>query len=74
MSESSVINKIKDLRSDLDKETKLLKKQMELPLNSAMEKDNIKAQQSERLVKGIAFSKWVRKMTSQFESIDPFYK
>ena len=74
MSESSVINKIKDLRSDLDKETKLLKKQMELPLNSAMEKDNIKAQQSERLVKGIAFSKWIRKMTSQFESIDPFYK
>tara|TARA_B110000444_G_scaffold54440_1_gene50590 strand:+ start:474 stop:698 length:225 start_codon:yes stop_codon:yes gene_type:complete len=74
MSESSVINKIKDLRSDLDKETKLLKKQMELPLNSAIEKDKIKAHQSERLVKGIAFSKWIRKMTSQFESIDPFYK
>ena len=74
MSESSVINKIKDLRSDLDKETKLMKKQMELPLNSAMEKDKIKAHQSEELVKGIAFSKWVRKMTSQFESIDPFYK
>ena len=74
MSESSVINKIKDLRSDLDKETKLMKKQMELPLNSAMEKDKIKANQSEGLVKGIAFSKWVRKMTSQFESIDPFYK
>ena len=51
-----------------------MKKQMELPLNSAMEKDKIKAHQSEGLVKGIAFSKWVRKMTSQFESIDPFYK
>ena len=74
MSESSVINKIKDLRRDLDKETKLMKKQMELPLNSAMEKDNIKVHQSDRLSKGIAFSKWVRKMTSQFESIDPFYK
>lgn len=74
MSERSVINKIKDLRSDLDKETKLLKKQMELPLNSAIEKDKIKAHQSEGLVKGIAFSKWIRKMTSQFESIDPFYK
>jgi len=27
-----------------------------------------------QLNKGIVFSKWVRKITSQFESVDPFYK
>ena len=33
MSESSVIDKLKDLRKDLDKESKFLQEQMELPLN-----------------------------------------
>jgi hypothetical protein len=27
-----------------------------------------------QLNKGVAFSKWIRKLTSQFESVDPFYK
>lgn len=32
MSEASVIDKLKDLRKDLDKESKFLQEQMELPL------------------------------------------
>ena len=39
MSENSVIQQIKELRKDLDKETHLLNKQMELPLNSDLVKD-----------------------------------
>ena len=39
MSESSVIKQIKELRKVLDKETRLLNKQMELPLNSDLVKD-----------------------------------
>ena len=74
MSESIVISKIKDLRKDLDKETHMMKMQMELPLNGAIEKDRDKNHMADELSKGIAFSKWVRRMTSQFESIDPFYK
>ena len=38
----------------------------------------VKNMQSEnnsiQLNKGIAISKWIRKVTSQFESVDPFYK
>ena len=74
MSESSVIKQIKELRKDLDKETRLLNKQMELPLNSDLVKDVHSDNNSTQLSKGIAFSKWLRKMTSQFESVDPFYK
>jgi len=74
MSESSVIKQIKELRKDLDKETRLLNKQMELPLNSDLEKDVHSDNNSAKLSKGIAFSKWLRKITSQFESVDPFYK
>ena len=74
MSESSVINKLKDLRKDLDKESKFLQEQMELPLNESVEKNSRSNNNSLQLNKGIMFSKWVRKITSQFESVDPFYK
>ena len=74
MSESSVINKLKDLRNDLDKESKFLQEQMELPLNGATIKNSQSDNNSLQLNKGIVFSKWVRKITSQFESVDPFYK
>ena len=74
MSESSVINKLKDLRKDLDKESKLLHEQMELPLNGAVVKNSRSDNNSLQLNKGIMFSKWVRRLTSQFESVDPFYK
>ena len=74
MSESSVINKLKDLRIDLDKESKFLQEQMELPLNGAVVNNSRTENNSLQLNKGIVFSKWVRKITSQFESVDPFYK
>ena len=74
MSESSVINKLKDLRNDLDKESKFLQEQMELPLNEALVTSSQLDNNSLQLNKGIVFSKWVRKITSQFESVDPFYK
>ena len=74
MSESSVINKLKDLRNDLDKESKFLQEQMELPLNGAVVNNSRTENNSLKLNKGIVFSKWVRKITSQFESVDPFYK
>ena len=74
MSESSVINKLQDLRKDLDKESKFLQEQMELPLNAAVVKKSRSDNNSLQLNKGIMFSKWVRKLTSQFESVDPFYK
>ena len=74
MSESSVINKLKDLRNDLDKESKFLQEQMELPLNEALVTSSHSDNNSLQLNKGIVFSKWVRKITSQFESVDPFYK
>ncbi|WP_416677268.1 hypothetical protein [Candidatus Pseudothioglobus sp. Uisw_016] len=74
MSESSVINKLKDLRKDLDKESKFLQEQMELPLNEDEAKNSRSDNNSLQLNKGIMFSKWVRKLTTQFESVDPFYK
>ena len=74
MSESSVIKQIEELRKDLDKETYFLNEQMELPLNSDLVKEVQSDNNSAQLSKGIAFSKWLRKMTSQFESVDPFYK
>ena len=74
MSDSSVITKIKDLRKDLDKETDYLQEQMELPLASKLTKNIQSENNSLQLSKGIAISKWIRKITSQFESVDPFYK
>ena len=74
MSDSSVITKIKDLRKDLDKETDYLQEQMELPLAGKLVKNIQSEKNSFQLSKGIAISKWIRKITSQFESVDPFYK
>ena len=74
MSDSSVISKIKDLRKDLDKETDYLQEQMELPLADKLAKNIQSENNSLQLSKGIAISKWIRKITSQFESVDPFYK
>ena len=74
MLDNSVVGKIKELRKDLDKETSLLQQQMELPLNSKTERNTQAENNSIQLSKGIAISKWVRKITSQFESVDPFYK
>lgn len=74
MSDISVVSKIKELRKDLDKETNFLQQQMELPLNGNKERNIQSENNSMQLSKGIAISKWVRKITSQFESVDPFYK
>ena len=74
MSDTSVVIKIKELRKDLDKETNFLQQQMELPLNGNKERNIQSENNSIQLSKGIAISKWVRKITSQFESVDPFYK
>ena len=74
MSKNSVIDKLKDLRKDLDKESKFLQEQMELPLNGDELKNSRSDNNSMQLNKGITFSKWVRKLTTQFESVDPFYK
>jgi hypothetical protein len=74
MSDNSIVNKVKELRKDLDKETSYLQEQMELPLNGNIVKSIQSDNNSMQLNKGIAISKWVRKITSQFESVDPFYK
>ena len=74
MSDTSVVSKIKELRKDLDKESNFLQQQMELPLNGNKERNVQSENNSMQLSKGIAISKWVRKITSQFESVDPFYK
>jgi hypothetical protein len=74
MSKNSVIDKLKDLRKDLDKESKFLQEQMELPLNGDEVKNSRSDNNSMQLNKGFMFSKWVRKLTTQFESVDPFYK
>jgi len=74
MSDNSILRKVKELRKDLDKETNFLQKQMELPLNGNVKRNIQTENNSIQLSKGIAISKWVRKITSQFESVDPFYK
>ena len=74
MSERSVIDKLKDLRKDLDKESKFLQEQMEFPLNGDEVKNSRPDNNSLQLNKGVMFSKWVRKLMTQFESVDPFYK
>ena len=74
MSKNSVIDKLKDLRKDLDKESKFLQEQMELPLNGDEVKNSQSDNNSMQLNKGVMFSKWVRKLMTQFESVDPFYK
>ena len=80
MTNINVAKQIQDLRRDLDMEVNLFHEQIELPLDEALEEDIQFSEQkqfgsnSAQLNKGIALSQWFRKITSQFESIDPFYK
>ena len=79
MTDINVVKQIQDLRRDLDMEVNLFQEQIELPLDEALiEEKQISNQKqinnSDQLSRGIALSKWFRKITSQFESIDPFYK
>ena len=76
----NVVKQIQDLRRDLDMEVNLFHEQIELPLDEALIEDKKISEQkqfsrnSAQFSRGIALSKWFRKITSQFESIDPFYK
>ena len=80
MTDINVVKQIQDLRRDLDMEVNLFHEQIELPLDEALKEDKEFSEQkqfgsnSAQHNKGIALSKWFRKITSQFESIDPFYK
>ena len=80
MTEINVVKQIQDLRRDLDMEVNLFHEQIELPLDEALIEDKKFSElkqfgrNSAQLSRGIALSKWFRKITSQFESIDPFYK
>ena len=80
MTDINIVKQIQDLRRDLDLEVNLFHEQIELPLDEALKEDKEFSEQkqfvsnSTQLNKGIALSKWFRKITSQFESIDPFYK
>ena len=80
MTDVNVVKQIQDLRRDLDMEVNLFHEQIELPLDEALKEDKEFSEQkqfggnSEQLNIGISLSKWFRKITSQFESIDPFYK
>ena len=80
MTAINVVKQIQDLRRDLDLEVNLFHEQIELPLDEALKEDKEFSEQkkfgsnSAQLNKGITLSKWFRKITSQFESIDPFYK
>ena len=80
MTDVNVVKQIQDLRRDLDMEVNLFHEQIELPLDEVLKEGKEFSEQkqfgsnSAQLNKGIALSKWFRKITSQFESIDPFYK
>ena len=80
MTDVNVVKQIKDLRRDLDMEVNLFHEQIELTLNETLIEDKQISEQkqfgsnSAQLSRGIALSKWLRRITSQFESIDPFYK
>ena len=80
MTDINVVKQIHDLRRDLDMEVNLFHEQIELPLDETLVEDKQISEQkqfgsnSTQLNRGIAVSKWFRKITSQFESIDPFYK
>ena len=80
MTDINVAKQIQDLRRDLDMEVNLFHEQIELPLDEALIEDKKISEQKQvsinsgQLNRGIALSKWFRKITSQFESIDPFYK
>ena len=80
MTDINVAKKIQHLRRDLDMEVNLFHEQIELPLDETLIKDKQFSEQkqvsisSAQLSRGITLSKWFRKITSQFVSIDPFYK
>ena len=80
MTDINVVKQVQDLRRDLDMEVHLFKEQIELPMDETLIKDKQFSEQkkfgsnSDHLSRGIALSKWFRKITLQFESIDPFYK
>ena len=80
MTDINVVKEIRDLRRDLDMEVNLFHEQIELPLDEALMEDKQFSKQkqfarnSDQLSRGVALSKWFRRITSQFESIDPFYK
>ena len=80
MTDINLAKQIQDLRRDLDMEVKLFNEQIELPLDEVLIKNKQFSEQkkfginSAQLSRGVALSKWFRKITSQFESIDPFYK
>ena len=80
MTDINVVKKIQHLRRDLDMEVNLFHEQIELPLDEALIKDKKFSEKKQvsinsgQLSRGINLSRWFRKITSQFESIDPFYK
>ena len=80
MTDINVVKQIQDLRRDLDMEVHLFHEQIELPLGEDLIEDKQISEQKQfasnsgQLSRGIALFKWFRKITSQFESIDPFYK
>ena len=80
MKDINVVKQVQDLRRDLNMEVNLFHEQVELPLDETLidDKQILKQKQfgsnSSQLSRGVALSKWFRKITSQFESIDPFYK
>ena len=80
MTDINVVKQIQDLRRDLDMEVNSFHEQIELPLDKALIEDKQISEQKQfsgnsgQLSRGIALSKWFRKITSQFVPIDPFYK
>ena len=80
MTDINVAKKIQHLRRDLDMEVNLFHEQIELPLDETLIDDKQILEQKQfvsnsgQFSRGVALSKWFRKITSQFESIDPFYK
>jgi len=79
MTDIDVVKQIQNLRRDLDMEVDLFHEQVELPLNEALIEDKKISEQKQVSInsgqlRGITLSKWLRKITSQFVPIDPFYK
>ena len=80
MTDINVVKQIQGLRRDLDMEVNLFHEQIELPLDETLIEVNESSEKKQfvsnsgQFNRGIALSKWFRKITSQFESIDPFYK
>ena len=73
MSESSVIKQLKDLRKELDKESKLLNEQMELQWNGAAVTNDGLDNNSIQLNNRFACAIWVIKYSTQIAVVDPYY-